>query len=366
MVHGRVTHYGLCQAAFLSCTLFLVLGNAAQIRAQDAPSASPKPDSDAKTEVSIQDSGTTFHLNVNLVQVHVIVRDSKDKPIENLRKEDFLLYDQGKLQTISTFAVETRETRRAKSEAATKTQLEDGETGKGTSIVLPDRFVALVFDDSHLEMQDIAYIRVQVNKFIDGLPATDRVAIYSTSGQLSHGFTSDKAELKKTVLGLLPHPRFVHSTSDCPDVSHYEADQVENKSNTQVLAIVATETLQCAFNNDPRMMIAAQSMAQGAISRALNEGDTESEYVYRYLNDVLGHVAGMPGERVMVLVSPGFLLTTQNLELSALVDRANRSNIVINTIDGRGLYTPDLMGDISQPSGDTIKTVGYKTSYRVE
>ncbi len=66
----------------------------------------------------------------------------------------------------------------------------------------------------------------------------------------------------------------------------------------------------------------------------------------------------------MVLVSPGFLLTTQNLEMSAVVDRANRASVVINTIDGRGLYTPDLMGDISQASSDTMQTVGFKSSYR--
>ncbi len=203
------------------CLILLVIVGIPSAHSQDAPAPSavptpapatmpvtppavPAQDGGSKTEVSIQDSGTTFHLRVNLVQVHVVVRDGKGKPIDNLKKEDFLLYDQGKLQSISTFAVETRQTRLAKSEAAAKTQVEEGEPSSASKAVLPDRFVALVFDDAHLMMQDIAYVKVQVNKFIDGLPATDRVAIYSTSGQLSHNFTSDKEELKKTVLGLLP------------------------------------------------------------------------------------------------------------------------------------------------------------------
>jgi VWFA-related protein len=370
MVSSFFAGYRLLRVPLFLCVLLPGFAASSYVQAQDAPPASPKPASsqpegEAKTEVSIHDSGTTFHLRVNLVQVHVVVRDGKGKAVDNLRKEDFLLYDQGKLQPISTFAVETRESRRAKTEEATKTQVVGEEGVKSAPIALPDRFVALTFDDTHLQMQDIPYVRVQVEKFIDTLPATDRVAIYSTSGQMTHAFTSDKAELKKTLLGLVPRAKFAKVSNDCPDVSHYEADQVENQHNNTVFDVVFTETLQCAFNNDPRQANAARAMAQAAISRALTDGDTESEYVYRYMEDVLRSLAGMPGERVMVLVSPGFLLTTQNIQMSAVVDRANRSNIVINTIDGRGLYTPDLMGDISQPSSDTLRTVGLKSSYRV-
>jgi len=38
---------------------------------------------------------------------------------------------------------------------------------------------------------------------------------------------------------------------------------------------------------------------------------------------------------------------------------------VINTIDARGLYTPDILGDIADPPVDTYRTAGYKSSYRV-
>src|SRR4029077_3517710 len=72
-----------------------------------------------------------------------------------------------------------------------------------------------------------------------------------------------------------------------------------------------------------------------------------------------------PGQRVLVLVSPGFISSTLQLEASELVDRATRANIVINTIDARGLYAPDVMGDIAAPPRDTVRTAGFKTSYRV-
>lgn len=51
---------------------------------------------------------TPYHLKVtsNLVVVRVVVRDAQNKPIESLQKEDFKLFDRGKPQSITQFAVE--------------------------------------------------------------------------------------------------------------------------------------------------------------------------------------------------------------------------------------------------------------------
>jgi ribosomal protein L14E/L6E/L27E len=55
-------------------------------------------------------------------------------------------------------------------------------------------------------------------------------------------------------------------------------------------------------------------------------------------------------------------LTTLQSNTSELVDRATRANIVINAIDARGLYTPDL-GDISDPSTASPVTAGPRALY---
>ena len=70
-----------------------------------APAASPdttaKPtvassEQDVK-EVSSQDTPATFKVRVNNVLVRVVVRDSHGKVVQNLKKEDFQLYDGRKL-----------------------------------------------------------------------------------------------------------------------------------------------------------------------------------------------------------------------------------------------------------------------------
>jgi VWFA-related protein len=346
--------------------------SAAPTPPQNPPGASskPAPSSDSKAELDVQDSGTTFRLRVNLVQVRVTVRDDAGKPVGNLRKEDFLLYDQGKLQTISTFAVETPQTRREKAEAVAKTQVDEPEQGRPiTTTIIPDRYVALVFDDTHFELADLSNLRVQVGKFLETVAPTDRVAIFSTSGELTHGFTSDKEELKKTLLGLVPRAKFSSTVAECPDVSFYEADQIVNFRNPQVLAVDTEDTVQCAFNGDEKQTPTAQNMVQTAAQRVLVQGDTESQYAYAFLQDVIRNLSGRPGERIMIFVSPGFLETTQHLDMSNVVDLANHSNVVINTLDGRGLYTPDLLGDVSKPASvgpNSYKTAGYKATYRIE
>jgi hypothetical protein len=73
----------------------------------DATTTQPQQsETEPKPQVSIEDTVGTFKLRVNLVQVHVVVRDSSGKPVENLQKEDFQLYDNNKLQAITTFAIE--------------------------------------------------------------------------------------------------------------------------------------------------------------------------------------------------------------------------------------------------------------------
>src|SRR6266849_277668 len=343
-------------------------------RPQDAPAktdsnATPAPASAAgqNEEVSSHDTPTTFKVRVNLVLVRVVVRDSQGKIVSNLKKEDFQLYDNRKLQTISSFSVETPETRTASAVASTAAvgSSSSADVVGGKAVVLPQRFVSMVFDDVHLSLEDSTFVRDSATRFFGALAASDRVSLNTTSGQLTQEFTDDHDKLAKALFGIVPRSLTGQSFHDCPDVSYYQADLIVNKSDVQALAVATEEALQCAFNGDTTMTTAAHNLAQAAAIRAVAQGDNETQYAYRHLEDVVRRLANMPGQRVLVLVSPGFITSTLQSEASEMVDRATRANIVINTIDARGLYAPDVMGDIADPPKDTFRTVGYKTSYRV-
>jgi VWFA-related protein len=383
MFHSRLLP-GFCRIILIVFVCFLWFsGNRLFAQAPEPPS--PPQDAPAKTdstatptpaasqngpneEVSSRDTPTTFKVHVNLVLVRVVVRDRQGKIVSNLKKEDFQLYDNRKLQSITSFSVETPEKRTASAVASTagEPSSSSADVDGGKAVVLAQRFVSMVFDDVHLSMPDAVFVRDSATRFFGAMAASDRVSLNTTSGQLTQDFTNDHDKLSKALLGILPHPLATgQGFHDCPDVSYYQADLIVNKSDVQALGVATEDAIQCAFNGDTTMRAAAQSLAQAAAYRAISLGDNETEYAYRHLEEVVRRLANMPGQRVLVLVSPGFLSTTLQSEASEMVDRATRGNIVINTIDARGLYTPDVGGDIADPPRDTFRTAGYKTTYRV-
>src|SRR5258707_13138743 len=166
---GLFSRKPLCRRMFWLALPFFFIFPTQPAGAQDATPASipekptpansqesvPKPKADTGSEISQMESAATFKVRVNLVQVRVIVRNSSGKPVDNLTRQDFLLYDQGKLQTISNFSVETAQTRLQRAAAVAKTQEDASATGDASGTkppVLPERFVALVFDDTHLSL----------------------------------------------------------------------------------------------------------------------------------------------------------------------------------------------------------------------
>jgi VWFA-related protein len=310
-------------------------------------------------EVSWQDLGPTFRVRVNLVQVRVIARDQHDKTVDNLKREDFLVYDNGKLQTIGSFGVERAGGTESKGEATIRRPREDA-GAKIDDVKLPpaERFVAMVFDDTHFTAKEAGPARVAALKFVSELEGSDRVAIYTTSGLLAQQFTNDKEALKKAVMGISPKTHRNSGVADCPNVTYYVADQILNKSNTQAMQVVLLDAEQCLHKPEG----IAQAVAQAIVRQKLQEGDAENKLVYGHLKEILQRLSGMPGDRVMLLVSSGFLISGLQTDELGIVDDANQANIVINALDAQRLSTGS---DASGATSSSIQTMGYDTSYRL-
>jgi VWFA-related protein len=335
-------------------------------QASENPAAS-KPAAEPKAEVPSQELGPTFKVRVNLVQVKVVVRDEKGEAVKNLQREDFQVYDNGKLQLISTFGVETPETFRKREEAAAKTERIESSPGIEREGI-PQRYVAVVFDDVHLQTTDILPVRAGSEKLIDSLKQGDRIGIFSTSGQMTEQFTSDKEALKKKLKSLAPRPIMgkINATSTCPEVTYYMADQYVNQHNTEILNVATAEVLECNFRNDPKRSMAAKSLAESLLRQQLVAGNADNEVSYRRLEEMVREMSRKPGERVVILVSPGFLLASLYSDEMGMIERANRAGVVINTLDSRGLFNPGVAADdISKPVTDTMSGRIYKANYRM-
>src|SRR5262245_37712962 len=119
-----------------------------------------------------QEPELTFKTRVNLVTVPVVVRDKTGRAVGNLEKEDFQLFDKGKPQSISRFSVESSG---AKVVAIT---LPESEAPPAVAApVMPERFVAYLFDDVHLAFGDMVRLRDAAGRHLRGLSPSDRAAI---------------------------------------------------------------------------------------------------------------------------------------------------------------------------------------------
>jgi VWFA-related protein len=336
---------------------------------QDAAKSSNAPQPSDNSELVSQDSPATFKVRVNLVLVRVVVRDNQGKVVTNLRREDFQLFDNRKPQAITYFSTETPESQALKPATTVTANDEAAVTPEEVQTAakkLPQRFVAVLFDDVHMSMEDTTVVRDAATRLFGALAPSDRVGMFSASGQFQLKFTADHEQLAKSLYSVVPHPTTGGSGfHDCPEVTYYQADLIQNKNDSQALAVAAEDAVQCALNGDETKISQATILAQTAAMRSLNSGDQETEYAYRHIEDAIRQLSAMPGQRVMVFVSPGFIPSTLWLETSDLIDRASRAGIIINTIDARGLYTTDLMGDIADPPRDSARTRGFKSSYRV-
>ena len=341
--------------------------DASPAQTQTAPSPAPAASGQKSAEVATHDTPATFKVRVNLVLARVVVRDEKGNVVENLHREDFAIADNRKPQVISSFNVETPAARSMPVTTTAGTSTETTGTAPGGPVpAIPQRFVTILYDDVHMGMEDAVVVRAATTKLFGALAATDRVGIFTTSGQTTQDFTSDHEAIKNALNGIIPKPLFGHiSGGECPDISYYQADLIMNKNDQQAMDAAVQETIDCAFNGDTSKAALARAIAMGATTRALTSGDAESEFAYRHIEDALRRLTAMPGQRVMVFVSPGFILAQLFTEASGIIDRATRANIVIDTIDARGLYTPDLMGDIADPPGGLgSKAAGIKALYR--
>ena len=309
-----------------------------------------------QTETATKEEPATFKARVNLVMVPVVVRDKAGHAIGTLKQDDFQLLDKGKLQFISRFSVEQSGATPDSGKRGAGAKPEPKSETEDAPLEMPERYVAYVFDDIHLKWEDLARVRDAAWKHMTGsLRATDRAAIYTTSGRDIVEFTDDKDKLHEVLMRLFPHPIARTGAQECPDVGYYAGDLIQNKNDPTALRAIIAETMACA-NLDPTMTSVAESMARAAASRAIAVGDQESRLSLGLLRDIVRRMGALPGQRSIILVSPGFIFPQLEQDVTDVTDRAIKASVTINTLDARGLWV-DPGYDATQRSVSTLATM---------
>lgn len=297
---------------FFFITLFLLLLTISSF-AQN-PSATPPVVEDDPIKIS-----------TSLIQIDVTVRDKDGKIITDLKPEDFEVYENGKKQDITNFSFISIDGQTKKSENTARQKNSKGQ------VVIPippvklkqeqvRRTYAIVVDDLGLSFQSTFYVHEALKKFVrEQMQDGDLVAIIRTGSGIGalQSFTSDKNQL----LAAIEKVRW--NSQGRGGINAFEPIQPSLKEQ---------------LGGDDKSDKEAQTVFDEFRNRNFTTGTLGA------LNYVIRGMRDLPGRKSLMLFSEGFQMKPEIFDaMKVLADLANRSSVVLYTIDPRGLTVPLML-----------------------
>jgi VWFA-related protein len=149
-------------------------------------------------------SGPTFKVQVDYVEVDVLVTDARGNYVRDLKKEDFQVFEDGKPQPVTNFALIDIPIERAERPLFAKQAVEPDV--KSNERPFDGRIYVMLLDEAHTIPSNTSQVRRAAQKFIDEkLGANDLMAVVFARGVVGGGgsygqeFTSNKRLLSLAV-----------------------------------------------------------------------------------------------------------------------------------------------------------------------
>ncbi len=287
-------------------------------------------------------------VNTELVEVRAVVTDKQGQIVSGLQQADFQLLENGKPQAISFFSVARiagREKSAANQPTSNKSTPGHADAVKPSRERLsetPARTVVLFVDNLHLSVASLLQVKQALRRFIDEqLTEQDLVALVSSAGTLGlvEQLTRHRQVLRYAIARLNPGPAQRESL-----FTPYLAAQVGRDPEAMNVAIEILKPEE-GLDGLPRPL--QEDIVRGRANQLLTETAYQSQATLLTLKAVAERMAGLPGQRVIVLFSDGFTLydrggSQETGDLQAATSRAVRSGVAIYSIDARGLQPPAM------------------------
>ena len=149
-------------------------------------------------------SGPTFKVQVDYVEVDVLVTDARGNYVRDLKKEDFQVFEDGKPQAVTNFALIDIPIERAERPLFAKQAIEPDV--KSNERPFDGRIYVMLLDEAHTIPSNTSLVRRAAQKFIDEkLGANDLMAVVFARGVVGGGgsygqeFTGNKRLLSLAV-----------------------------------------------------------------------------------------------------------------------------------------------------------------------
>ena len=285
-------------------------------------------------------------LNTELVEVRAVVSDRQGQVVNGLKQEDFELLENGKPQSISFFSVTNIAGRESQPAIATDKlatgNAEAAKTSRERLSEVPARSVVLFVDTLHLSISSLAPVKQAARSFIDEqLTEQDLAALVSSAGTIgiAEQFTRNRQTLRYAIERITPRPSASESR-----FTPFLAGQIERGDRAALN--VGVEIVKLEMHMGGGMARASlETFAKSKAAQVLAETNFKRQSTLLALKAVVERMAGLPGQRLIVLFSDGFTLFdhsgSMNTDtLRAVISQAARSGVTIYSIDAKGLQPP--------------------------
>lgn len=292
-----------------------------------------------------------FRVNADRVDIGVVVRDRNGHPVGGLARGDFEVEDSGKKREIAAFSAESAApwSAPAPRSAPAESSKTQAATPSAESAPPPSRFLGLLFDDFSIEPSDLLTAKTAAKRFVQsGLEPGDQVAIFAIARGAVLPFTHDVAKLGNAIDHLGLWTRKPVGTDGCPSMPPHDAYLLAQRLDQAGLEVKVGEAINCgACPPQAGHQAAGYGYCEErvVIPLAHHVWEQVRENSLRSLGaigEVVDFMGGMPGRRILLMVSSGFLTGTLEREQDDLSSRALRAAVVIDSLDARGLYAQDF------------------------
>jgi VWFA-related protein len=310
----------------------------ATTQAPSAPQSSANSQAQEQKPTPVYESATVLKTITRLVVVDVVATD-KNGPVTNLERNDFTILENGKEQQIRVFNFQQPH-QGAANAALRSPKLPENVYSNYPKYNVDNSLNVVLMDALNTTLPHQAYVRDQMIRYLEKMPAGRPVAVYILGAKLTllQDFTSDPEVLKSVVKNLKGK------------VSPLQDNPTGGPDTELLPAGLADSGLM------PGQMLSAMQLFEQ--ERVAFQTDMRVTYTVNALTAIARSLSGYPGRKNLIWISEAFPVTIDpNLELTnsmfagtrnygpqiaQLADSLIDAQVAMYPVDARGLMTSSV------------------------
>ena len=279
-----------------------------------------------------------------LVQTDVMVFDKQGHFVNGLTRDAFALRVDGQLRPIQSFDLINAGSTEEAQLAAARGGISDHvppPTSKFPNRPVPldrGRTVFFYVDDYHLDPAGLTAARKAISDFVDKeMGQNDQTAITTATGQIGflQQLTNNRTVLHEAIERMKARQQSPLD-ADRPAMTEYDSLLID-RNDYEVLEFFVDETIRL---NPGMTRDVAAGIVHGRAQSIQSQAGLFNSYLLAGLENWVRSLAGLPGRKVLFLLSNGFLISNRSdsiVRMQKVTSAAAKSGVVIYSLDVRGL-----------------------------